>query len=131
MTDDDLDWEILSIYTRREALADGVQRDVSNLATEAGIRYPVFITQSAYAEAVTVPPGVQGQDEPGRLWDVLWMLAHALRQTKSDSNHLVLELSVCNSNEGEPALVRLSVVCGPMDFDNPKPALTIMMPGED
>ncbi len=77
--DDKIYGEILSIYSRREALADGVQKDISKIASEAGIRFPVFITQAAYFEAVAVPPGVECQDEEGRLWDVVWMLACAIR----------------------------------------------------
>ena len=58
-------------YTRSQAIADGFQVDVSKVAAEAGIRFPVFITRGVYEQCVAVPPGVTGQDEAGRLWDVV------------------------------------------------------------
>ena len=59
--------EIIYSYTRKQAIADGVQVDVSSAAKEAGIRFPVFITRTAFDAYVTVPPNVSGQDEAGRL----------------------------------------------------------------
>ena len=62
---------IIYAYTRAQALADGVQVDVTTTAQEAGIRFPVFITRTAFDAYVTVPPNVTGQDEAGRLWDII------------------------------------------------------------
>ena len=62
---------IIYAYTRAQAIADGVQVDITTTAQEAGIRFPVFITRTAFALYVTVPPDVTGQDEAGRLWDVI------------------------------------------------------------
>jgi len=59
--------EIVYIYTRAHAIADGAQIDVSKVAAEAGIRFPVYLTRTVYDAYVTVPPAVEGQDEPGRL----------------------------------------------------------------
>ena len=125
------DSDIIFIYSRSEAISDGLQRPVSEVAREAGIRYPTFITQGVYDQFVTVPPGVVGQDEPGRLWDVVWMLAYAIQQTDGTSNRLSFQLYVRNSNDEEPALVTLHALCGPLDFDDPQPAITILLPGED
>ncbi|MGB7746622.1 MAG: DUF6573 family protein, partial [Verrucomicrobiia bacterium] len=72
--------EIIYSYTRKQAIADGVQVDISSVANEAGIRFPVFITRTAFDAYVTVPPNVTGQDEAGRLWDVVWMLRFAIRK---------------------------------------------------
>src|SRR5512135_48851 len=67
-------------YTRAQAIADGVLKDVSELAKEAGFRYPVAVTAAVWAECVTVPEGVTGQDETGRLWDVLNLLRFAIQR---------------------------------------------------
>ena len=72
-------------YTRRQAIADGVLVDVSTLAKEAGFRFPVAVTAAVWAECVTVPDGVAGQDETGRLWDVLNMLRFAITKQPKDS----------------------------------------------
>jgi len=35
-------------YTRAQAVADGVQVEVTKTAQEAGIRFPVFLTRAVY-----------------------------------------------------------------------------------
>lgn len=129
--DHETDSAIVFVYSRREAILDGFQSDVSETAREAGIRYPTFITHGVYCQFVAVPPGVSGQDEAGRLWDVVWMLAWAIRRTAGTSSRIPFQLCVRNSNDVEPALVTLCAVCGPLDFDDPQPAITIMLPDED
>ena len=62
---------IVYTYTRAHAVADGFQVDVTKTAQEAGIRFPVFLTRAVYDAYVIVPPDVAGQDEAGRLWDVI------------------------------------------------------------
>jgi hypothetical protein len=121
--------EVIYAYTRKQALADGVQVDVTETAKEAGIRFPVFLTRSVFDAYVTVPPGVDGQDEAGRLWDILWMLAHAIRQAKNETEHLPFALYVRNDNR-RPRLVNLIATCGPFDIDEPQPAITVMMDGD-
>jgi hypothetical protein len=60
---------VLYTYSRAQAVADGLQVEVSKVAAEAGIRFPVFLTRAVHNGLVSVPPGVTGQDEAGRLWD--------------------------------------------------------------
>ena len=122
--------EIIYAYTRKQALADGVQVDVSTTAREAGIRFPVFITRTAFDAYVTVPPNVIGQDEAGRLWDVVWMLRFAIGKAQPGQSRLPFALYVRNDNR-RPRLIKLISMCGPLDIDDPQPAITIMMPDED
>lgn len=72
---DDLfaDADVISTYTRAEALADGELVDVTERAKELGFRYPVALTRGAWAECVAWTRGGGWQDESGRLADVLWM----------------------------------------------------------
>ncbi len=66
------DADLIHRYTRADAIRDGVLIDVSAVAREAGIRYPVALTRAVWERCVAVPPGVLCQDETGRLWDVLF-----------------------------------------------------------
>lgn len=122
--------DIIYSYTRAQALADGVQVDVSKTATEAGIRFPVFLTRTVFNAYVTVPPNVEGQDEDGRLWDIVWMLRFAIQRSRPGCDRLPVALYVCNDNRA-PRLVKLIAMCGPLDIDDPRPAITVMMPDED
>ena len=121
---------VIYCYTRKQAVADGFQVEVSATAREAGITFPVFITRSVFEQFVAVPPDVTGQDEAGRLWDVLWMLRFAIRKARPGADRLPFALYVRNDNH-RPRLVKLVATCGPLDLDDPKPAITVMMPDED
>jgi hypothetical protein len=122
--------EVIYSYTRKQAVADGGQVDVSTVAAEAGIRFPVFLTRSVFDAYVTVPPGVSGQDEAGRLWDVVSMLRFAIRKAAQGHTRLPFALYVRNDNR-VPRLVKLIATCGALDMDDPQPAITVMLPDED
>jgi hypothetical protein len=115
--------EVIYAYTLKDALADGVQVDVSEVAREAGLKFPVYLTRA-------VPDGVRCQDEKGRLWDIVWMLRCAARRTSGPQ--MLFGLHVRNDNRDRtPPLVNLKAVCGPRDIDDPAPAITIMLRDED
>ena len=122
--------EVIFAYTRKQALADGFQVDVTTTAQEAGIRFPVFLTRAVFDAYVTVPPIVSGQDEAGRLWDIVWMLRFAIRKAQSGQDRLPFALYVRNDNR-RPKLVKLIATCGALDMDDPQPAITVMLPDED
>jgi hypothetical protein len=122
--------EIIYSYTRAHAIADGMQVDVSTVAQEAGIRFPVFLTRTVYDAYVTVPPDVTGQDEAGRLWDVVWMLRFAVLKSQPGQSRLPFALYVRNDNR-RARLVKLIATCGALDIDDAQPAITVMMPDED
>ena len=77
---------VISVYTRAQAIEDGILVDVSNTAREAGFKIPVAVTRAVWERLVALPEGYQGfQDERGRLWDVVWMARHyALRGSNDD-----------------------------------------------
>ena len=121
---------IVYSYTRAQAIADGVQVEVTKTAQEAGIRFPVFITRTAFDVYVTVPPDVTGQDEAGRLWDVVWMLRFAVLKSQPGQTRLPFALYVRNDNR-RPRLIKLIATCGALDFDDPTPSITVAMPDDD
>ena len=88
------------------------------------------MTRAVYDAYVTVPPDVVGQDEGGRLWDILSLLRHAIRQSQPGQTRLPFALYVRNDNR-RPRLIKLIAACGPLDVDDPQPAIVVMMPDED
>jgi hypothetical protein len=121
--------KLIYSYTRADALRDGVLIDVSATAREAGLRWPVALTSAVWERCVTVPRGVDCQDEAGRLWDVLWLLRCAIGRS-DDGSEIRFAVHVRNDNrEGTPPLVRLKAVCGP--GDQGEPVVTVMMSDED
>jgi hypothetical protein len=117
-------------YTRAQAIADGVQVEVTKTAAEAGIRFPMFLTRTVYDAYVAVPPGVTAQDEAGRLWDLVWMTRFAIIRAKPGTDRVPVALYVRNDNKASK-LVKLIAQCGPVDIDDPAPAITVSMPDED
>ena len=122
--------KVIFAYSRAQAVADGAQVEVTKTATEAGVRFAVFLTRAVFDAYVTVPTGVAGQDEAGRLWDVVWMLRFAIRKAQPGQCRLPFALYVRNDNR-RPKLVKLIAVCGATDIDDPTPAITVMMPDEE
>src|ERR1035437_4590976 len=106
--------KVVYAYPRSQAVADGFQIEVTKTSGEAGIRFPVFLTGAVYDAYVTVPPDVTGQDEAGRLWDVVWMLRFAIRKAQTGQARLPFALYVRNDNH-RPRLVKLVAMCGPLD----------------
>jgi hypothetical protein len=127
MTSDE--WTIIHTYSRKQAIDDGVLVDVSEMAREAGFVFPVAVTAGVWSECVRVPEGASGQDEAGRLWDVLVMLCVAIRKSR-DASRVDFAVRVQNDDSGEmPPLVPLYAVCGP--GDDAEPVITVMLPHED
>jgi hypothetical protein len=73
--------------------------------------------------------GVACQDEAGRLWDVLWLLACAVRGGAGGAE-VGFAVHVRNDDrEGTPPLVRLKALCAP--GEQGEPVVTVMLPHED
>jgi len=121
---------VIYAYTRAQAIADGVQVDVTKTAKEAGISFPVFLTRAVFDAYVAVPEGVTGQDEAGRLWDLVWMLRFAILRSRNGQDRVPVALYVRNDNH-RAKLVKLIAQCGAMDINDPKPAITLLLPDED
>jgi len=130
MTTDKEDFEIISLYTRADAIADGFLVVVSDTAKEAGFKWPVAVTRSVWDEVVTPAPhdAQRGQSERGRLWDVLWMARLAAKANKDDHDSVLFQVIVlCDQKQKK---VTLKLV---LSFESPQggPCLTIMLPDED
>ena len=73
--------EVISSYTREQAIEDGYLIDISNhkLTKEAGFKVPLAVTRDLWHK-IEVPKDLEGiQDLKGRLWDVLFMAKLAFK----------------------------------------------------
>lgn len=127
--------DIISVYSRAQAIEDGTLVDVSEMAREAGFRYPFAVTSGVWASCVDWPEGNAGrathQDVNGRLWDCLWMTHCATARSKDGEDRVDVALYVVpNQPKATKArLVHLTAVCG--GGDQGEPVITLMLPGED
>jgi hypothetical protein len=139
------EWELISAYTRAQAIADGALVDLTDATDAAGrlspFRYPVAMTAAAFSQVIAVGgewrrnaageenlalPGCQ--DFAGRVWDLFWMLVCAIRRAPAGDT-VRFAVSVLTDGVHTRETVHLQSVCGP--GDGGEPVLTIMLPEED
>lgn len=124
------DLEMISAYSRAQAIADGVLMEVTESAREAGFRISVALTAAVYADCVAWNNDIEcvHQDESGRLWDLLYLAALEARRRR---NAQVVPFGMLRipHHGTKPELVQLIMHIGP--GDDAEPVLTIMQPGED
>jgi hypothetical protein len=120
--------DLISVYTRSDALADGLLVDVTETAREAGFLYPVALTRAAWELCVALSPPARraGDDERGRLWDIIWMMRWAIGRSGGGPD-LAFEV-LCVTTSVRPSRVALRAVVGP--GDDAEPVLTVMLPEE-
>jgi len=123
------DAEIIHAYTRAQALEDGVLVDLSQLAREAGFRWPLAVTRAVWD---VLEPSEdlkrEGQSWTGRAWDMLFILRVSLRQSR-DGREVRLAPLFIRRPGGAPGPVALRAVSGP--GDDGEPVITVMLADED
>ena len=128
----------VSVYTRAQALADGVLVDLTTQAQPYGFKIPLACTEAVWlsiqwSTAIEARKrNATGQSTEGRLHDVM-TLARMAAQCAAQANASVAEFEVLMvpvDGQGEAPraqLLRMVVSGG----DRGEPVLTLMLPGED
>lgn len=126
---------VVASYSRVQAIEDGVLIDVTAMAREAGFRWPVALTHTAWCDSVAWTERDNRfqvhQDESGRLWDVLFMAFYAIRTATAPGDRLLFSLYRVpkDGHSTEAEEVSLKLMVGPGDAG--EPVVTIMLPNED
>ena len=128
--------DIISTYTRAQAIEDGVLIDVSPTAKESGFEWPVSMTAGAWADCVAWSDTTDSrtqvyQDESGRLWDVIFMAFQAICLSREVGDRLLFRLYRVprDGRSTDAELMTLKLVVGP--GDGGEPVITIVLPDED
>lgn len=139
-------WKILHVYSREQAIADGVLVDAAALtpdepdfARQAGWKVPVAMT--AAVAALVLPTDAErafGQDVKGRLWDLLWMSCLGARVAPPSGRQpewtfrclfwLIDRPDYRNGRRHQPTLTLKGMLGGD---DLGEPCVTLMLPEED
>lgn len=127
----DLFGEAIYVYSRAQAITDGVLVDVSNIAKQAGFKISVAVTHTVWHEYIEWTDEDSSrqtmQDANGRLWDVLWMLCVANKL----ADFIIYPLYVVprHGKTKQAKNIKLkSIISG---GDAGEPVITIMLPHED
>jgi len=125
----DKDWEIISCYTRQQAIEDGVLIDVTEEAKRIGFKVNTCVTDNLFLEYVTPPAGLEGEGQSieGRLQDLLFrtLIAASTMGGTDRVEFVVLFLM----KPGHWDKVHVLATMGP--GDHREPVLTIMLPEDD
>lgn len=119
---------VISTYTRKDAIEDGILEDISEIAQETGFTCPVAISQGVTytVHKALINPKYQN-DREGILWDILTMAKSAIKNYEGDSN--ILSFKVIITGAGPRKYHDLKLICGP--GDQGEMVITILLPQED
>lgn len=124
----DLFGEIISTYTRAQALADGALVDVSKEAAKVGFKIPVAVTNTVWGLYNFSTENEEHQTP----FTSLWALKLAIIEKGYDQNELEYELKFPSSyKEGNSSSSSISLKALLHAGDEGEPVITIMMPYED
>lgn len=127
--------EVISSYTRAQALADAVLIRAGIIDLERGFTGPVALTAAAWADCVAWSNADSRsqveQREADRLWVVLYCAACAVRLADRPVAQCIYELNRIPRDgfSTRAAPTQLKLVIGPGDAG--EPVMTIMLPEED
>ena len=127
--------EVISTYTRAQAIEDGVLVDAGSIALEAGFTGPVALTSAVWADCVAWSDEDSQkqvhQDLSARLWDILYLAAYAIRTSSGSGDRLLYEIHrVPRDGYSTEALpVTLKLIIGPGDHG--EPVMTVLLSNED
>ena len=121
--------EPIYAYTRAEALADGVLFDVTETAHEAGFKVPVALTAQVWTDINDLSGryASAGQSPEGRLWDLLFMAAHAARRRENRNTSAFVYALIMPVGAGNNYRAKCHIGPG----DEGQAVVTIMRPEED
>jgi type I site-specific restriction endonuclease len=123
--------EVISVYSRAQAIEDGVLVDLSRWSKEMGIRFPVAVTDTVFHTYLNPSKEVaeaQGQDVEGRIWDLLTMFRWSIHNGKAKSE-IQFQTRFVMDTRGKQQDITFKALCH--GGDNLEPVITIMMPHED
>lgn len=124
------DCEIISRYTRADAIQDGTLVDLTaNFPDISGqlYKFPVACTAAVWASVeAAVANKRHGNDFAGVVWDILWMSQKGIVRKIDESQHI---FSVIITGVGQKRNHDFKIICH--GGDEAEPVLTIMLPGED
>lgn len=124
--------EVVYAFTRKQALQDGFQVDgnIGDFAevTKQHFKFPVYMTSEVFGIIERAVENKRHCNDIKGVWhDILWMLKMAARH----SNGQIIHFKVIITGAGKNKYWTFKAECGPMDIDDPRPSITIMLPEQD
>jgi len=115
--------DVIYAYTREDAINDNTLLEVNDTAREAGIKFPVAITKNLYHKYINPKTMPTGQDEKGRLWDLLSMFRFNVKNSEGSKLYYKVKFS--------GKLIDVIASVEPKSMTDPNPAITICLPEDN
>jgi len=118
--------------SRKNFIEQGLQKDVSDIAKQAGLIFPVFVTIRMWDKCIHWEGKdiVIDDDEKRRLLNVLNNLVYFLRVHRQSSRSNVIYFNVPIEKDNEQGNVMILSHVGPIDAYDQTPCITVMLPEE-
>ena len=121
-----IEWEVISTYTRKQALEDGSLIDVTAYARMRGFKIPTAITASLWGYIGVSPELAElGYGVAERLNNVLYLLFMEIRKSLRDTDRIRYPVDFLVEPE-RTETVEVYALVGP--DDDMRPCLTIGLP---
>lgn len=120
---------VISVYTRKQAIADGVLVDLSKSypSDTRMFKWNLACTSTVWS-LIENAAEKDGCEIGVYVWDVCWMAFQAIQAVR-DSDVDTIFFNVMLPLRKEAVAKHLKLVCGP--DDDATPCLTVMLPEED
>lgn len=116
------DAQIVHEHSWKTMIASGELLEVTDLAQEAGFKFPVAIT--ANMSMMLDYKMASGESRAGRLWDVLNIAAWHIKRAEKDVDRVIFRVKFNRVSHECMATV------GPKGSDDPAPAITLWLQNE-
>jgi hypothetical protein len=117
---------------RQKALDDGLQRDITDISKEAGLFLPVFITNKVLDNwKLYEGNDAKISEVKNRLIKaILSKLVYSLRVHRQTSKSNLIYFNAPIEKDGKDETALLLSLLGPIDSNDHRPCITIMLPEE-
>ncbi|MCK1999885.1 hypothetical protein MZM54_00625 [[Brevibacterium] frigoritolerans] len=119
--------EVIHAYTRSQAIEDGVLKDVTETAKEAGLIWPTAVTQSVWNYMIDNEEESNENAINIKTYDVCAMLVWAIKIKKPTENEILYPITRIVNETQKDVLLKATLTPG----DEGEPTFTISMPEED
>ena len=127
----DDEWPVIFVYTREQAIKDGLQVLAEGELAEAVkgyYKYPLYITTPIMGIIDQAEKSERYPDKKYILRHILWTSLSSGKRISAEA--VTFKVALFGADSKDMTAHRMVMQVGPMDFNNPTPALTLMTPQE-
>jgi hypothetical protein len=118
-------------YARAQAIEDEKPVDVSAIARESGLKYPVVISRNLWDGYIDPAPQLRQENTTDRMRDTLANLVATIESTKNPGRCLWFTVSFQMHIDGKQTIQDVELKSTLSPGGDAVPMITIMLPDED